>query len=115
WQVSTRLSDDELTIIFMLGDTVQAHKYDQFCHLSVGDLLRLEQEPGSNHGEENRVAFYSDLKFVLYLSCSLEVMVQPFLHRKQKRVEGFGETIKKRVEGFGETSLRVFKEITQLF
>ncbi|KAI3890305.1 hypothetical protein MKW92_004158, partial [Papaver armeniacum] len=42
-----------LTIIFVLVETqckMIAHKYEEFCHLSVGDLLGLEQESGSQHG-----------------------------------------------------------------
>ncbi|KAI3959969.1 hypothetical protein MKW92_010743 [Papaver armeniacum] len=178
------LSDDEVTIIFVLGGPgsgkgtqckMIVHKYDQFCHLSVGDLLRLEQESGSEHGtmikncikeaklapseivvdlilkamkrsgkkkflidgfprsEENRVAFCSacplEPKFVLYLSCSQEVMVERILHRNQGREDDNIEAMKKRLEVYETSSLpvieyyrslgrleeEVFKEVTQLF
>ncbi|KAI3904180.1 hypothetical protein MKW92_018430 [Papaver armeniacum] len=186
------LSGDEVTIIFVLGGPgsgkgtqckMIAHKYDEFCHLSVGDLLRLEQESGSEHGtmikncikeaklapsdivvdlilkamkrsgkkkflidgfprsEENRVAFCSacplEPKFVLYLSCSQEVMVERILHRNQGREDDNIEAMKKRLEVYETSSLpvieyyrslgrleeinsapsaeEVFKEVTQLF
>ncbi|KAI3954107.1 hypothetical protein MKW98_017931, partial [Papaver atlanticum] len=103
-EVGTRLSDDELTIIFVLGDAVQAHKYDQFCHLSVGDLLRLDGRKkfltdGFLTVKKIELHFWSDytissceldficqlkLKFVLHLSFSLEVMVQRLLRREQE-------------------------------
>ncbi|RZC53660.1 hypothetical protein C5167_012517 [Papaver somniferum] len=155
------LSDDEL-IIFVLGGPgsgkgtqckMIAQRDDQFCHLSVGDLLRLEQESGSKHGtmiknyikeaklvpseivvdlilqamkrsgkkkflidgfprnEENRVEFYSACqlkpKFVLYLSCSKEVMVQRLLCRQQR--DDNIETIRKRLKVFENSSLPVIE------
>ncbi|KAI3930102.1 hypothetical protein MKW92_040117 [Papaver armeniacum] len=174
-------NDDELTIVFC---KMIAHKYEEFCHLSVGDLLRMEQESGSQHGtmikncikdgklapsgivvdliqqamkqvsknkflidgfprnEENQVAFYSHCdslrpKFVLYLSCSQEVMVQRALGREHGREDDNIESLRKMIKVFEESSLPVieyyrsvgmlqeinsempvediFKEITQVF
>ncbi|KAI3890306.1 hypothetical protein MKW92_004159 [Papaver armeniacum] len=157
-------NDDELTIIFVLGGPASgkgtqckmiAHKYEDFCHLSVGDLLRMEQESGSQHGtmiknyikdgklipsgivveliqqamkqiskkkflidgfprnEENQVAFYSASslrpKFVLYLSCSQEVMVQRALGREQGREDDKIESLRKRIKVFEESSLPVIE------
>ncbi|KAI3951253.1 hypothetical protein MKW92_035484 [Papaver armeniacum] len=138
------LSDDDLTIIFVLGGPgsgkgtqckMIAHKYDDFCHISVGDILRTEQESGTKRAPSG----ISPLKpkFVLYISCSQEVMVQRALRREQGREDDIPETIWKRIKFFEESSLpvieyyrsvgileeinsemsveEVFKEITQVF
>ncbi|KAI3860410.1 hypothetical protein MKW98_011604 [Papaver atlanticum] len=176
--------DDDLTIIFVLGGPgsgkgtqckMIAHKYDEFCHISVGDLLRTEQESGTmirncikearrvpsgivvdliiqameRSGKkkflidgfpcsvENLMAFCSVPKFVLYLSCSEEVMVQRALRIEQGREDDNPETIRKQIKFFEESSLpvieyycsagileeinsemsveEVFKEITKVF
>ncbi|KAI3842985.1 hypothetical protein MKW92_010921 [Papaver armeniacum] len=164
------LSYDDLTIIFVLGGPgsgkgtqckMIAHKYDDLCHISVGDILRTEQESGTKRAPsgivvdliiqamersgkkkflvdgfprsvENLMAFCSvsplKPKFVLYISCSQEVM---------GREDDIPETIWKRIKFFEESSLpvieyyrsvgileeinsemsveEVFKEITQVF
>ncbi|KAI3833626.1 hypothetical protein MKX03_010670, partial [Papaver bracteatum] len=192
------LSDDndERTIIFVRGTgpasgkgtqcKMISQKYEEFCHLSIGDLLRIEQASGSKHGdcnamikncikegklvpsgivvdliqqamkqcgkkkflidgfprnEKNQVAFYSASslrpKFVLYLSCSEEVMVQRALRREQGREDDNIESLRNRIKVLKESSLpvieyyrsvgmledinsemsveEIFKEITQVF
>ncbi|KAI3941376.1 hypothetical protein MKW98_001417, partial [Papaver atlanticum] len=67
-EVGTRLSDDELAIIFVLGDP--------------GGGKGTQCKPTrSNHGVQLK------LKSVLHLSCSLEVMVQHLLRREDDNIE----------------------------
>ncbi|KAI3972219.1 hypothetical protein MKX01_011771 [Papaver californicum] len=137
-----------LSVGTMIGNCMKEAKLAP-SDIVVELILRAMKQSGKKkflidefpRNEENRVAFYSACqlrpKFVLYLSCSKEVMVQRLHDRQQGKEDDNPERIMKRVDFFEKTSVpviedyrslgmlqevngemseeEVFKEITQVF